>query len=228
MAADNFFANASELVNVVTGYYKRERLAAGRAVSGVILRRTDKLKNTLRRQVVSAGLGTKLSKAWRSTVYPTRGVSARAAGIVFSKALTSRKPRGKSRSILIDLFDVFDQTTTITAPSGKVLAIPVGRAKRSRPAQRRPKPSDWPAGTFEFVPDKDGGNVIGLLAFKGRRTKRKRRVFKKNVAFILVKQVGLKKRLSIDPAWRAAIAGLEHELVAEWEREAAREGVKAA
>ena len=176
------------------------------AVTTIIKRRATNLKNNLRRQVLRAGLGVRLGKTIQSNVYPKRGTSLNAAGLVRSKALYKR-PGG-----LVDLITVLDEATTVRAGVGKALAIPLPAAGRGRGVKNDPvsrKPSDWPAGTFAFIPNKDGKTA--LLIFKsGPR--------KGQAAFILVKHVRFKKRINIEKAYAKAIRNIDDAVVAQWER----------
>jgi hypothetical protein len=63
-----------------------ELRSAERAVTAGIREATDGLKTELRRQISSAGLGTRLANTWRGEVYPKGQPSIGAAGYVWSKA----------------------------------------------------------------------------------------------------------------------------------------------
>jgi hypothetical protein len=78
-----------------------------------VLRASTRLQAALRGQTAAAGLGKGLSNAWRLKMYPT-GRSLHPAGLVFSSAPL--------------LHTVFSQGATITARSGKFLAIPTAAA----------------------------------------------------------------------------------------------------
>ena len=63
-----------------------EIAAAEKAVSAGVREGADGLKLDLRRQITSAGLGTRLANTWRSRLFPPSGRSIGAAGFVWSKA----------------------------------------------------------------------------------------------------------------------------------------------
>jgi len=176
------------------------------AVTTIIRRRTTNLKNNLRRQIRRAGLSERLGKTVQGTTYPKRGVSLNAAGQVISKALYKR-PHG-----VVDLISVIDQGAVIRAGAGKSLAIPLPAAGKGRGVKHDPisrKPSDWPAGTFALIPSKNGKTAV--LVFKGGSKKGQ-------AAFILVRQVRLKKRIDINKAYAKAIRGIDEAVAAQWER----------
>lgn len=63
-----------------------ELAAAEQAVSGAVTEATAGLKGELRAQVTGARLGTRLSRTWRSQVWPSAEASLGTAGLVWTKA----------------------------------------------------------------------------------------------------------------------------------------------
>jgi hypothetical protein len=106
----------------LAAFLRTDAKAAAGAVTTVVRRKTTLLKNRLRRQVKSAGLGTRLGNAIRSRTVPPRGVSPTIVGIVESKALVKRK------SGIVDLITVFDTGATVAA--GVVALLIGGRLAR--------------------------------------------------------------------------------------------------
>jgi len=93
------------------------------AVTAGVSAAADNLKNELRDQITSAGMGTRLGNALGSNVYPRAGkFSLDAAGYVF--------PRGKRAE---SIFTSFNEAATVHAQGHRYLAIPTkdaGRANR--------------------------------------------------------------------------------------------------
>ncbi|MCC3862665.1 DUF6441 family protein, partial [Emcibacteraceae bacterium Y4] len=67
-------------------YLKKELLMGERAVTKAVRQATSGLKQSMRSQVVASGLGPRLARTWRGDVYPRRGESLKAAGLVYTKA----------------------------------------------------------------------------------------------------------------------------------------------
>ncbi len=180
--------------------------AGKRAVTTVIRRRVNRLKNDLRRQIRRAGLSERLGKTVRGDTYPRRGTSLDAAGRVYSKALVKNRPGG-----VVDLIQVLDRRTIIQARGHEFLAIAnpkvvqPGPGTRGFPKARSPK--DFPDGTFQFRPTRKAN--VGLLVKTNDPTK---------VAFILVRLVRQKKRINIERAYNLAIRGIDDDIVTQWER----------
>ena len=93
------------------------------AVTGGMKRATDGLKGELRGQVQRAGLGRKLSNAWRGQTYPKGGKSLGAAGLVYSKA-----PK---------IHAAYNKGGVIRSKSGGWLAIPTEAAGQRAFRQRQ-------------------------------------------------------------------------------------------
>lgn len=169
---------------------------------------TDGLKQDLRNDVVSTGLGKRLANTWRGQTFPRTGESIEAAAYVSSNA-----PK---------LIDAFDRGVTIVAKGRKYLAIPTADAGVRQTAGRRASgstgntltPAAWERETgvkLRFVPSGKGGVLVAdgfyrrqASRLQGRKSFRpireagptQGRAFV--VVFILVKQVKLRKRLDLD------------------------------
>lgn len=95
-----------KLSDTLERHYKN----GAQAVTVGIRTATDGLKNSMRRQVKSAGLSSRLANTWRGVVYPKGKSSIRAAGEVYSNA----------EKIMAG----FEYQTTIRGKNGTWLAIP--------------------------------------------------------------------------------------------------------
>ncbi|WP_353799190.1 DUF6441 family protein, partial [Thalassospira sp.] len=88
--------------------------------------------------MISAGLGTRLARTWRSRAYPNKGYDA--ASLVWSKA-----PQ---------IVRTFDRGTVIKSKSGFWLAIPTASAPKRGVGGKRITPSNFPEyrfGPLRFV-----------------------------------------------------------------------------
>ena len=157
------------------------------------------LKGDLRKQVVSAGLGMRLSRTWRDRTYPNKGHDA--ASLVWSKA-----PQ---------IIRTFDEGAVIKSKSGLWLAIPTASAPKRGVGGKRINPSNFPEhrfGPLRFVYRRNGPSLLvvdGVRINKsgrvGRRAKggaftktgRMKQGMTTVVMFIMVPQVRLKKRLDV-------------------------------
>ncbi len=95
-----------KLSDTLERHYKN----GAQAVTVGIRTATDGLKNSMRGQVKSAGLSSRLANTWRGVVYPKGKSSLKAAGEVYSNA----------EKIMAG----FEYQTTIRSSSGTWLAIP--------------------------------------------------------------------------------------------------------
>lgn len=122
------------------------------------------LKEDLREQVVSAGLGTRLSKTWRAKAYPERGHSLAPAGFVWSKS-----PR-----IVI----AFNNGGSIGPRRAKFLAIPTKNvpAARGRGRQQRNMSPEEVEAHFNqdltMLPGKNGA-ILGFVRVVAARSRRR-------------------------------------------------------
>ena len=157
------------------------------------------IKGDLRKQVVSAGLGMRLSRTWRERTYPNKGHDA--ASLVWSKA-----PQ---------IIRAFDEGAVIKSKSGFWLAIPTPSAPKRGVGGERINPSNFPEhryGPLRFVYRRgrpsllvvDGVRInksgrVGRRAKGGAFTKtgRMKQGMATVVMFIMVPQVRLKKRLDV-------------------------------
>jgi hypothetical protein len=178
--------------------------AAG--VTSVIRRRTTALKKTLRKQIVSAGLGERLANAMRSQVVPTKGTAPDAMGRVFSKALV------KGRGGISDLVTVFEEGRVIRARGHALLAIPTPAAGRRGRRGTRSTPSDFPRGALVLIQ-----NARGTLLLVDRDDPG-------TVLFLLVPQVRIRKRLNVKAAAQKATSGLDAAVAKDIERRMAKIG----
>ena len=183
-------------------HMKVEVKAAGSAVVAGTRRAADGLKQEMRTQVASAGLGRRLANSWRGKIYENKELNA--AGRVWTKAPT--------------IMRAFDDGVTIKSKKGLWLAIPTPAAPRRGVGGKRISPSTFPEhrfGRLRFV-YRGGGKpsllvVDGLRARGGKRGgfsragKRARatgRGLTTVVMFIMVPQVRLRKRLDFTGAGR--------------------------
>jgi hypothetical protein len=171
------------------------------------------LKGDLRKQVVSAGLGMRLSRTWRDRTYPNKGHDA--ASLVWSKA-----PQ---------IIRTFDEGAVIKSKSGLWLAIPTASAPKRGVGGKRINPSNFPEhrfGPLRFVYRRNGPSLLvvdGVRINKsgrvGRRAKggaftktgRMKQGMATSVMFIMVPQVRLKKRLDVKreiKRWERRLPGL--------------------
>jgi len=161
------------------------------------------LKGELRKQVVGAGLGTRLARTWRDRHYPNRGHDA--ASLVWSKA-----PR---------IIRTFDEGTVIRSKDGFWLAIPTPSAPKRGVGGKRISPSNFPEhrfGPLRFVYRQRGPSLLVVDGVRvnagtgrvGRRAKggaytktgRLKAGMATVVMFILVPQVKMPKRLDVKRA----------------------------
>lgn len=136
---------------------------------------------------LSGGSMDQLVRAW---VEPRRGNRLDPKGRVYSRA-RYRRPSGT-----VDLLLVFDEGALITGRGGKWLAIPTGNAplKSGRGGARRATPGE--AGlNLVFLP---AGSNRGVLVDPGSR----------EVLYVLVKQVRVRKRIDLDRVFQARSARL--------------------
>jgi hypothetical protein len=205
----------------VPALMKGQEVQVAKSVTAGMRQAADGLKGDLRADVVSGGLGQRLANSWRGTVYPQSGESIEAAAYVRTNA-----PK---------LIDAFDRGVTITAKTGKFLAIPTPDAGARQVSAKRAKgttgyrltPASWERETgvkLRFVPTRSGGVLVAdafyrrqAARFQGRKTFRPIRESgpaagrKFVVIFVLVRQAKLRKRFDIEATakeWAARVPGL--------------------
>jgi hypothetical protein len=172
----------------------------GKAVAAGIKEAGSGFKSDLRKQVVSAGLGVRLSRTWRQRTYPNKGYDA--ATLIWSKA-----PQ---------IVRAFDEGTVIKSKSGFWLAIPTSSAPKRGVGGKRINPSNFPEhrfGPLRFVYRRrgpsllvvDGVRISSKTGRVGRRAKggpltktgRMKSGMTTVVMFLLVPRVKMPKRLDL-------------------------------
>jgi Family of unknown function (DUF6441) len=198
---------------------KAEIRDAERAVTAGIREATDGLKTELRRQITSAGLGSRLANTWRGDVYPKGQPSIGAAGYIWSKA-----PR---------LVRLYAEGAVIRSKHGLLLAIPTPAAGRFGDNRQKITPGGWErihGLRLRFVYRR--GTPSMLVADNVRLTKRGRAALnigrRQGAAytrlsgrttvplFVLVPQVTVRKWLDIDGAAQKWIAALPRLVARRW------------
>ncbi len=183
-------------------HMKVEVKAAGSAVVAGTRRAADGLKQEMRTQVASAGLGRRLANSWRGKIYENKKLNA--AGRVWTKAPT--------------IMRAFDEGVTIKSKKGLWLAIPTPSAPRRGVGGKRISPSTFPEhrfGRLRFVYRGSGKPSLlvvdglraregkrGGFARAGKRAQATGRGLTTVVMFIMVPQVRLHKRLDFTSAGR--------------------------
>lgn len=167
--------------------------AVAAASTDAMRQATQGLKDDLRQQIVTAGLGNRLSNTWRSEVYPQGRVSVTPAGYVYSRAPA--------------IADSYARGVTIRPLAGRrYLWIPTANVPRSRGRRgqkRAASPEDVLAqfgGEFLFRRGKRGS----LLAFLKIDGGRRRRRGKLTLMFVLVRSVTKPRLLNLQAAADAA------------------------
>jgi len=128
---------------------KQEFHDAEKAVTSGIKEATIGLKMSMRRQVLSAGLGQRMANTWRGNIYPKSQNSIRAAGLVYTKA--SKVLSG------------FEESTIIRSKNGLWLAIPTPNAPKKGVGGKRISPSNFPEhrfGKLRFIYQKNGPSLL--------------------------------------------------------------------
>ncbi|MBO9451447.1 hypothetical protein J7426_14330 [Tropicibacter sp. R16_0] len=177
-------------------YMAEELELATLAVTEGVATTLNRTKVALQRDTINGGLGRRLAKSWKSTLYPKRGASLGAAGTVHTKAPV--------------LVRAFEDGALIRSADGFWLAIPTDSAPKLGMGRKRINPSNFPEhrlGPLRFVYRPSG---VSLLVVDNQRlTKRgtyaksrsKRALATGNglstvPMFFLVRQARLKRRLN--------------------------------
>lgn len=162
------------------------------------------LKNSLRQQVTSAGMGSKLANAWRSKVYENKGYNP--AGLVYTRA-----PR---------IVEAFDKGALIKPKAGGVwLAVPTVTAPKRGTDGKKITPLNFPEaklGKLEFIYRDKGPSFLvvhNVRASYSRKTGQLRGFRKASdtalrtgkglttaIMFVLIRQVKLEKRFDVERA----------------------------
>jgi len=191
---------AATIVGSMKADMQAEMRGIEKAVAAGVKEAGDGLKGSLRKQVVTAGLGSRLARAWRSRAYPNKGHDA--ASLVWSKA-----PQ---------IIRTFDEGTVIRSKSGFWLAIPTPAAPKRGVGGKRITPSNFPEhrfGPLRFVYRARGPSLLVVDSVRvsaktgrvGRRAKggaftktgRMKAGIATAVMFLLVPQVRMPKRLDV-------------------------------
>ncbi len=205
---------AANFVGSIKADLQAEMRGLEKAVAAGVKEAGDGLKGSLRKQVVTAGLGSRLARAWRSRAYPNKGHDA--ASLVWSKA-----PQ---------IIRTFDEGTVIRSKSGFWLAIPTPAAPKRGVGGKRISPASFPEhrfGPLRFIyrprgPSLlvvDGVRVSAKTSRVGRRAKggaftktgRMKAGIATAVMFLLVPQAKMPKRLDVTRAgnqWAARVPRL--------------------
>ncbi len=197
---------AATMVGSLKADMQAELRRIERAVPDGVKAAGDGLKGSLRKQVVAAGLGARLSRTWRGKTYANKGHDA--ASFVWSKA-----PQ---------IALAFDKGAVIKGKGGNWLAIPTPAAPKRGSNGKRITPATFPTarhGPLRMVRRSgrsallvvDGVRVSAQSGRVGRRAKGGGRTksgsFKQGIAtvamFVLVPRVKLKKRLNVAGAARS-------------------------
>ena len=185
-----------------------------KAVAEGVAEAGDGLKGSLRRQVITSGLGPRLARTWRSRAYRNKGHDA--ASLVWSKAP--------------DIVRSFDQGTVIRSKTGFWLAIPTAAAPKRGVGGKRITPANFPEhrfGPLRFVFRRgapsllvvDGVRISAKTGRVGRQAKggaftnagRIKSGITTVAMFVMVPQVKMPKRLDVSRAaetWVRRVPGL--------------------
>jgi hypothetical protein len=208
----------------LAGMMAREVRAAERAVTLGVHATGASLQADLRAQVAAARLGADLTKSVRKRNYPSSGQSISAASLVYSKASK--------------LLDSFDRGSVIRSRRGLWLAIPLAPAggRRSLRNNRSGRfegltPAVWERRNGQRLRFVYLGKARALLVADDARLNAKGRATRKGgkrrrdgiltgaqtvPVFLLVPQVKMPKRLTLEAATNAAAARLPGAILANW------------
>ena len=190
---------------------KQELEVAERAVTAGVSEAASGLQTAWRGQITGAALGQGLANSIRTKVYPTSGASIRAAAVVYSNASK--------------VVDAFDRGTLIRAKNGFWLAIPTAAAGKKGVGNKRITPGGWEQRTGQRLRFVYRRGQPSLLVAETRLNSKGRAVVSKSKTgrglatvpiFLLVPQVKLPKRLSLEGLAREAEDRLPGLIVANW------------
>lgn len=190
---------------------KAELAAAERAVTAGVSEAATGLQTAWRGQITGATLGQKLANSVRKKLYPTTGASIRAAAVVYSNASK--------------VVDAFDRGVIIRSKNGFWLAIPTAAAGKKGVGNQRITPGGWEQRTGQRLRFVFRRGQPSLLVAETRLNSKGRAVVSKSKTgrglatvpiFILVPQVKLLKRLSLEVPASEAEARLPGLIVANW------------
>jgi len=201
---------ADDLGAVLKRAYDDSEIAVSEAMNEV----QAGLKDELRSQVVSAGMGQRLAKTWRGKRFPEGGASINSVAYVWSRAP--------------DIVDAFERGVPIVARNRRFLAVPTRDAGviHTTVKNKRLTPAIWENETgvkLRFVPRPGHALLVTDASYVRQPARwRRRKKFapmrtplsggrKFLVIFVLVPLVRLGKRLDIDGAgdrWADRVSGL--------------------
>jgi hypothetical protein len=179
-------------------FMKRQTAEAEAAVTAGVRTVSNAVRDDLKAQVVTAGLGPNLAKTWKVLFYPKGKKSISAAGLVYADS-----PK---------VIRAFNDGTLIRSSRGLYLAIPTDAAPKRGIGGKRISPSTFPEyslGKLRFVyrPGRISLLVVdGLRAGTGKRTGfrkasasalRTGRGVATVVMFFLVPQAKMPKKLDV-------------------------------
>jgi hypothetical protein len=170
--------------------------SAETAVTEGVRKVSNEIRDDLRTQVVSAGLGVPMSRTWKVAFYPKGRKSIKAAGLIYPdmpkviRAFTSGEP--------------------IRTKHGSFLAVPTPAAPKRGVGGKRISPSTFPEhslGKLVFVYRPRGVSLLVVENLKAGKTgkfrkapdsaQRSGRGLTTVVMFFLVPQVRLRKRFDL-------------------------------
>lgn len=198
-------------IRAIYGDSIREGKAAVTRAMGIA---AAQLQANWRNQVANAGLGSRLSRTVRKSVYPSAKTSIHAAALVWSKAPV--------------ILDAFERGVLIRSAKGIYLAIPLPAAGAKGLGGKRITPAGWEQRTglrlhFVYRPRQPSLLVAeGRLNSKGRAVESRSKTGRGLTTvpiFLLVPQVKLPKKLSLLAAAEAAQASVASLIIAEWRRD---------
>ena len=202
-------------------YMTSEFRAAERAVTLGVKEATHGLKMSMRRQVTSRGLGSRMANTWRGNVYPKGQNSIRAAGLIYTKA----------KKIMAG----FEDGAVIRSHKGWWLAIPTPHAPKRGVNGKRISPSNFPEqryGKLRFVYRSKGPSLLVADKMKASHSRETgslrgfRRASDKSiktgqglttvVMFWLVPQVKLPKLITFEAEAKRWVNQLPHLILKHW------------
>lgn len=167
---------------------EKEYQNCAHAVTTGIKNATNGLKNSLRSQVKSSGLGGRFANTWRGDVYPSGKSSVSAAGVVYTKAQK--------------ILEGFEYASVIRSQSGFWLAIPTLAIKK-RVFNKRMTPALYEKSKSVRLRFIYRANGASFLVHEQRK--------KTIIAFILVPQVKMPKLINFETEsekWQAQVPTL--------------------
>ena len=208
------YETVGDIAKLLSDELKAAEQAAGASVHKAGL----EIKADWRKQIVNAGLGTRLSQTIRSQTYPRDKESLRSASLVWSNA-----PH---------IISAHDEGTVIKTAGGHFLAVPQPAAGYASTAKKRWTPKEWERRHgLELRPVRLRTGLILLVADKARITKKGRAVMSKAktgrnqvtaIIFVLVPQIRLKKRIDLQRSVEPISSKVPGRIVRRWNRSSKR------